>query len=236
MNRASERRFGFSIKFDRYKTSNLIKVICITLAIIIIPLEIFVQHVLQDNESEMIVKLQQSFGHSAALEFFMRLPLILVRPQVTCLFMCLLYLASDSLIAFKSAILTCFGFYFITFLKLLYKDGRPFWLDSQVTSYDCVFDFAGPGYHLYIITFFWTYNIIMYCMKYAEKVHTTLVTCLFLMLGVVTAWIVVAGLYTGTIFIYQNVIGMLYGIIYLVLCLNFDREIHKMCEKTGFIL
>lgn len=46
MNRNSERRFGFSIKFEQYRTSNLIKVVCITLAIIIIPLEIFVQHVL----------------------------------------------------------------------------------------------------------------------------------------------------------------------------------------------
>jgi hypothetical protein len=45
-----------------------------------------------------------------------------------------------------------------------------------------------------------------------------------------------AGLYTGTIFIYQNVIALIYGLIYLVLCLNFDREIHRMCEKTGFIL
>jgi hypothetical protein len=99
-----------------------------------------------------------------------------------------------------------------------------------------VFDFAGPGYHLYIITFFWTYNIIMYCMKYAENVHSSLVNFLFALLGLVTVWIIIAGLYTGTIFIYQNAIGLLYGLIYLVLCLNFDREIHKMCEKTGFIV
>lgn len=136
----------------------------------------------------------------------------------------------------QSALLTCFGFYFITFLKLLYKDGRPFWLDDNITSYDCVFDFAGPGYHLFIITFFWTYNIIMYCMKYAEKVNTALVMSMFVGLGLVTVWIIIAGLYTGTIFIYQNVIGLLYGLIYLVMCLNFDREIHKICEKTGFIV
>lgn len=146
------------------------------------------------------------------------------------------YLASDSLIAFKSAIMTCFGLYIITFLKLLYKDGRPFWLEADIKGYDCVFDFGGPGYHLYILTFFWSYNIVMYCMKYSEKVNYTLVNLLFVLLFLVGCWIIIAGLYTGTIFIYQNVIGMFYGLIYLVLCMNFDTEIHKMCEKTGFIV
>jgi len=126
--------------------------------------------------------------------------------------------------------------YFITFLKLLYKDGRPFWQNDKIDSHDCVFDFSGPGYHLYIITFFYTYNIIMYCMKYSENVNKRLVAVLFIALAILTVWIMIAGLYTGTIFIYQNIIGLLYGVIYLVLCLNFDREIHKLCEKTGFIL
>jgi hypothetical protein len=125
----------------------------------------------------MIISIQNAFtggnlaSPGAALQFFMKLPLFLVRPNVTCLFMLLLYLATDSLIAFKSSILTCFGLYFITFLKLMYKDGRPFWLNKDIEGYDCQFDFAGPGYHLYIITFFWTYNIIMYQMKYSEKIN-----------------------------------------------------------------
>lgn len=42
MNKASKKRFGHAIKFNKYKTSNLIKIIAISLAIIIIPLEIFV--------------------------------------------------------------------------------------------------------------------------------------------------------------------------------------------------
>lgn len=46
MSKNSKKRFGFTIKFDNYHGSNVLKVICITLAIIIIPLEIFLQHVL----------------------------------------------------------------------------------------------------------------------------------------------------------------------------------------------
>jgi hypothetical protein len=236
MNRASRRRFGHTVKFEKYKTSNLIKIICITLAIIIIPLEIFVQNVLQDAEGTLIQKIQESFGQSEFLEVFMRIPIWLMRPETTCFFMFFFYLATDSLIAFKNAILTCFGLYFITFLKLLYKDGRPFWIKENIIGYECFFDFGAPGYHLYILTFFWAYNIIMYCMKYAEKVNNLLVGFLFTLLTLMGFWIVLSGLYNGTIFIYQNVIGMLYGFIMLVLALNFDTEIHRLCEKTGFIV
>jgi hypothetical protein len=73
-------------------------------------------------------------------------------------------------------------------------------------------------------------------MKYSSNVNMALVKSLFGVLVLLSVWILLAGLYTGTIFIYQNIIGMLYGIIYLVLCLNFDREIHRLCEKTGFIV
>jgi hypothetical protein len=46
MSKNAKRRFGHIVKFDKYKTSNLIKIICIILAIIIIPLEIFLESVL----------------------------------------------------------------------------------------------------------------------------------------------------------------------------------------------
>lgn len=90
----------------------------------------------------------------------------------------------------------------MTFLKLLYKDGRPFWLNEDIKGYLCIFDFAGPGYHLFTITFFYSYNIVMYCMKYSESVNRFLVNIYFLLLGFLGAWIIIAGLYTGTIFIY----------------------------------
>ncbi len=65
----------------------------------------------------------------------MKIPIFLVSPEVTCFWMFFYYLATDSLIAFKNAILTCFGLFFITFLKLLYKDGRPFWIKEKIVGY-----------------------------------------------------------------------------------------------------
>lgn len=72
--------------------------------------------------------------------------MLLLRVDATLLFMFLFYLGTDSLIAFKSAILSCFGIYIITFLKLLYKDGRPFWLSNPIEGLVCAFDFSGPSY------------------------------------------------------------------------------------------
>ena len=150
----------------------------------------------------MISNLQNRWGDAEGLQVFMRVPLVLVKPHLTMVFMFLLYLSTDSLIAFKSSILTCFGFYIITFLKLLYKDGRPFWVVKDVKAYSCAFDFAGPSYHLFTITFFWAYNIVMYCMKYAEQVNYWIVYSLSFLLTLFGIWVVIAGLYTGSIFIY----------------------------------
>jgi len=86
-------------------------------------------------------------------------------------FMELFYLTTDSLLAFKSAIITCFGYYILTCLKLLYKDARPFWLSTEITGFRCRFDFAAPSYHLYTLMTFWAYNIIMYRMKYSATVN-----------------------------------------------------------------
>lgn len=51
-----------------------------------------------------------------------------------------------------------------------------------------------------------------------------------------SSWVILSGLYNGTIYIYQNIVGMLYGLLFLMFCLNFDSELHQRCEKMAFIL
>jgi len=127
-NRLSQKRFGRTIPFDKYKASNIIKILAIIIAIIIIPLEIFLESVLQSTENNAILSFQRALGDSEGLTVFFSIPIYLLSPHVTLAIMIFLYLAADSLIAFKAALLTCFGLYFLTFLKLIYKDGRPFWV------------------------------------------------------------------------------------------------------------
>ena len=58
------------------------------------------------------------------------------------------------------------------------------------------------------------------------------------MLLLIVLWVLVyfQGLVNGTSYIYQCVIGQILGFIYLVGCITFDEEIHKYCEKTGFVI
>ncbi len=157
-------------------------------------------------------------------------------PHFSLLVLSILFLMTDSLLAFKSSMLFGFGIYIITFLKLIYKDGRPFWIDDDVKAYYCAFDFSGPSYHMFILTFLYPYLAILYWMKYSTTVYAKTVILFFIFVAVFAVWTCVGGLYLGIVYLYQNFIGTLYGIIFLVLCLNFDTEIHRLCESTGFIV
>jgi hypothetical protein len=42
------------------------------------------------------------------------------------------FLAADSLIAFKTTLLYCFGLFIITVLKIFYLSPRPFWVDPSI--------------------------------------------------------------------------------------------------------
>jgi hypothetical protein len=46
----------------------------------------------------------------------------------------------------------------------------------------------------------------------------------------------IAALHQGTSFLYQEIMGLLYGLMFLVLVLNFDSSIHHLCEKIGFVV
>jgi len=110
----------------------------------------------------MIENLQKTLGDNETLQIFNEIPLVLVRPWASIFFMMLFYLTTDSLLAFKSALITSFGYFILTVLKLLYKDGRPFWVSKEIVGYSCRFDFGGPSYHLYTLVTFWVYNVVMY--------------------------------------------------------------------------
>ena len=60
-----------------------------------------------------------------------------------------------------------FGLYFLTILNTFYKDGRPFWNVAKITSNGhCLYDFGSPSVTTFILTFFYSYILIMYRFKY----------------------------------------------------------------------
>lgn len=76
----------------------------------------------------------------------------------------------------------------------------------------------------------------MYRFKFAavRTVFINYLAALLLVLITIVAYF--AGLVNGLNYLYQSAVGQVFGFCYLVFCLSFDREIHKICEKSGFIL
>jgi hypothetical protein len=80
-------RFGRDIQLDKFQTSDTIKIICVVISIIIIPLELFVESYLTDVERPMIEGLQKAFGENEWLLEIFEIPLYLVKPDATMIFM-----------------------------------------------------------------------------------------------------------------------------------------------------
>ena len=149
----------------------------------------------------------------------------------------ILALVADSLLTFKTTILTTIGIYMLGMIQIAFKDGRPFWDVAAISSNGhCRIDFGSPNEQSFLMTFFYPYIITMYLFKYAPRPNVILNLILILVLVVMWAVVYFQGLANGLAYIYQCVAGQLLGLIYLIGCLTFDDEIHRYCEKTGFIL
>jgi len=93
---------------------------------------------------------------------------------------------------------------------------------------------------MFILTFAYTYNLIMYRFKYTKQktdIWNKCVTGFFIFLLVLLMiWSYFSGAALGLNYIYQSFMGQMVGFIYLVFALAFDKEIHRLCEKSGFIV
>ena len=108
---------------------------------------------------------------------------------ITMLVGMVLFLAADSLIAFKTTLLYCFGLFFITVLKMFYLSPRPFWVDPSIKvlfQSSCNFDYGSPSTHLFNLLFFYGYSIFMYFLKYSENIYWPIVYLLYTFLVIFT--------------------------------------------------
>jgi hypothetical protein len=237
----SERRFGHAVRFDSYECGNTIRMIAVVIAIMVIPLQLFFMGVMKSIEDEfIIVPLQESLPEeckSGICNQIIAIPLYLFNGSTT-VFLCIgYYLCGDSLLAFKGAFLLCSGFFMLTALTMLIKDGRPFWNNDVVVPFGhCLFDFASPSDTTFVSTFFWLYMLINVRFKYTSNPNKCLNALLVFAIIILNVWSFFNGAANGVNYIYQSLIGVFSAFVYLVLCMTFDKEIHRWCEKTGFIL
>ena len=147
-----------------------------------------------------------------------------------------LYLVADPVLGFKSAITLYLGGFVIAIIKLFYKVPRPYWIDNRVRGKMCLMDFSGPSDNQFFMTFFYSYNIIIFLMIYSRVNHKILGGILLGLLGIMLLIQGVLLNYLGTVFYLESVIGFVYGVIYTAICLSLDSEIHKVSEFTAFII
>jgi hypothetical protein len=152
--------------------------------------------------------------------------------------MIVLSLCTDSLIAFKGAFLTCMGLFFLSLLNIFFKDPRPFWTSPLIKDNShCYFDFGSPDAELFILTFYYSYIVIMYRFKFSSENSSKFVSGLLVFLLVACiGGAYFSGIANGVTYLHQSLTSQLFGFCYLVICLTFDREIHGLCEKSGFVL
>ena len=144
---------------------------------------------------------------------------------------------SDSLLSFKTMLLSTVGMFFLVLFQLSFKDGRPFWDQASVNSNgQCLYSFSSPDNASYNATFLWPYIIMIYLFKYNRNPYAIINISAIVFVVISWIWIYTESYVNGTAYIYQNLIGQLCGFVYLIFCLTFDNEIHRYCERAGFIV
>lgn len=123
----------------------------------------------------------------------------------------------DPVLGFKSALTLYFGAYIIGIIKLFYKVPRPYWMDGRVRGLECLMDFSGPSDRLFFVTFFYSYNLIIFLVLYSKTKHTIWLSISF---GLLSFWIILQAFllnFRGTVFYLESLIGIVYGVVYVAL-------------------
>ena len=147
------RRWGKVIDMNSYTPGSIIRLLTLVVAIFIIPLQLFCDGLVQSKEQDMILSLQQSTHvpescrtKDGACSRILQVPFVLFQPMTSIFILLMLLLLADSWLAYKTTLVTGIGLYFIAFLQLCFKSGRPFWDRAEISSNGhCLFDFSGPS-------------------------------------------------------------------------------------------
>lgn len=79
-----------------------------------------------------------------------------------------LYFGIDSFLATKIMLMHYLGLFICYFLQILYKNPRPFWVDSRIVSYSCDGDFLLPNDFFFSYMFIFLYIFYNFRRKKTE--------------------------------------------------------------------
>ena len=125
--------------------------------------------------------------------------------NVWCVIMQLLNFFSDSLLTYKVVLTTCFGCFWIVFMKMIFADSRPFWENFEVSTFGiCTYEFPSPNIQGFFICFSCVYLYMQHRFIYAQKTKTSVwINRIFMTLIVLLAIEnIFSGAWNGISFIY----------------------------------
>ena len=107
----------------------------VAITILIVPFQLFSQGFLQAKEKKIILPFQRSLDedhpdctiHGDFCNNMITWPTLIFSFNNTQYALYWFAMYSDSLLAFKTALLTVIGMYMLVFLQISFRDGRPFW-------------------------------------------------------------------------------------------------------------
>ena len=73
-------------------------------------------------------------GDNHLCDFFFKAPHTMFRTEFTIFSCYALLLLADSWLAYKTTLVSLLGIYFLAFMQLCFRSGRPFWDVSTITS------------------------------------------------------------------------------------------------------
>ena len=179
--------------------------LCFILTIFLIPMQLMSMELLKDVELTYVIIPVQTWCRNVGVygDLLISLPSYLLNEQVfMCLLMSLNYF-SDSLIAFKTLFLTGVGAEGIVFLKLLFKDSRPFW-DSELvhSGMFCTLGFGAPCYDCFFTSFSLLYIYMQYRLMYKQMNSKVLNVILIILSIYLFLGNLFSNLYNGRNYIY----------------------------------
>jgi len=172
-NQNIEDRYGVSSnRFKSYVPGPKIRLVAVMLGICLVPLQLLCSSTLQNFEIFRIIlpmqkwretHLTNNFGND-----FINIATYGFKFNVWLVIMQWLNFFTDSLITYKVVLTTCFGCFWIVFMKVIFTDSRPFWDNYEVSTYGiCTYEYPSPNIQGFFICFSCVYIYMQYRKIYS---------------------------------------------------------------------
>jgi hypothetical protein len=238
MSKSVKERYGVTIEHNAYVPGDYGIIICLLICVFYIPMELVCKTMIKPYEQDFLMKMQGwRDSHSGAMQTFFSVPRYMLDDRTFLSFLMCLNSFSDSLLAFKTLLLTCVGYFLLCFFKMIFMDSRPFWDVALINSGEfCKFGYGAPQYEGFFTVFTIPYLYVLHRNKYIKN-PSYIINCILIFVMVFFVFAnIFSSVYNGINYIYQIIFGCLAGLVFLIMSLVFDAEIHTYCEKTAFIL